>query len=70
MRRYAGAGCLALGILLSGLGLDSGESLTSRLSRFFVGWRMDGLMLAAGVLSVIVGVYLWHHSRESAPDKK
>ncbi len=66
MRKYAGAGCLVLGIMLSGLGLDSGEPMHARMSRLFAGWTADGPMVIAGVLSVGVGLYLWRLSGKVA----
>ena len=52
MRKYAGAGCVVLGIMLSGLGVDSGESINSRLSRLFTGWMVDAPMLIVDELRI------------------
>ena len=70
MRKYAGAGCLVLGIMLSGLGLDSAEPMHSQISRLFAGWTAGGPMLIAGVLSVGVGLYLWRFSGKVATKEK
>ena len=70
MRKYAGASCVVLGIMLSGLGLDSGESINSRLSRLFTGWMVDAPILIGGVLSLIIGLSLWLHTGKVAPTEK
>jgi len=65
MRKYAGASCVVLGVMLSGLGLDSGESFHSRWSR-----SVDAPMLIGGVLLVIVGLSLWLHAGKVSPKEK
>lgn len=70
MRKYAGASCVVLGIMLSGLGLDSGESMSSRFSRLFSGWIVDLPMLIGGVLLVIVGLFLRVQMKKAAPKEK
>ena len=57
MRKYAGATCIVLGIVLSGL--ETGESIDSRWSLLFAGWTVDRPMLIGGALSLIVGLSLW-----------
>jgi hypothetical protein len=66
MRKYAGAGLIVLGISLSALGIDSGESITSRMGRLFTGWSMDWPLLLAGILSVAVGLSLTSYRKSRA----
>ena len=70
MRKYAGAGCLVLGMMLSGLGVDSNESISSRLSRMCTGWMVDVPILIVGILAVSVGLSLWLHPAKVAPKEK
>ena len=58
MRKYAGASLIVLGIILSALGIDSGESINSRMGRLFTGWSIDLPLLIGGILSVTVGLSL------------
>jgi len=57
MRRYAGASLIVLGIILSTLGIGSGESVNCRMGRLFTG-SMDWPLLIGGILSVTVGLSL------------
>jgi len=68
MRKYAGAACLVLGILLSGL--ETGASIHSRWSRLFEGWTADRPMLVGGVLAMIVGFSLWLLNGKGGPQEK
>ena len=58
MRKYAGASLIVLGIILSAFGIDSGESINSRMGRLFTGWSMDWPLLISGILLVTVGLSL------------
>jgi hypothetical protein len=66
MRRYAGVGCVALGIFLSAFGLDSGESMSSRMDRLLAGWSVDWLLLIPGILSLAVGLALTSYRKSRA----
>jgi len=68
MRKYAGATCIVVGIVLSGL--ETGESAHSPWSRLFEGWTGDRSMLIGGVLSLIVGLSLWLLSEKAGPEEK
>jgi hypothetical protein len=68
MRKYFGAGLIILGVVLTACGLDSSESLNSRVTRLFSGWPADGAtwLLIAGVLSVFMGLWMAAHRRPRA----
>jgi hypothetical protein len=68
MRKYAGATCIVLGVVLSGL--ETGGSVDSGWSRLFAGWKVDRPMLIGGVLSLIVGLSLWLLNGKVAPKEK
>ena len=68
MRKYAGATCLVLGIVLSGLETD--ESIHSRWSRMFSGWAGDRQLVVGVALSLIVGLSLWLLSGKMGPQEK
>ncbi len=70
MRKYAGAGCLVLGIMLSGPDLESVEPMSSRMSRLFTGWTADGPMVIGGVVAVVAGGVLWVLAAKGAPKGK
>ena len=70
MRKYAGAGCVVLGIILSGCGLDSALSIHERWTQLISGWNVNGPLLFGGILSLIVGLALCRHSGKAAPKKK
>jgi hypothetical protein len=66
MRKYAGASLIVLGILLSALGIDSGEAISSRMGRLHSGGSMDWPLLIAGALSVMVGLSLISYRKSRA----
>jgi hypothetical protein len=68
MRKYAGATCIVLGIVLSGL--ETGESIDSGWSRLFAGWTVDRPMLIGGVLTLIVGLSLWLLNERIGPKEE
>jgi len=65
MRKYAGATCIVLGIVLSGL--ETGESIDSGWSSLYAGSMVDRTMLIGGVLSLIVGLSLWLLNEKVGP---
>ena len=70
MRKTAGVSCIVLGIALSGFGLDCGESISSRLSRLFSGWTVDGPLVMTGIVSLGVGVFLWRFAGRAPQAQK
>jgi hypothetical protein len=68
MRKYAGAGLVVLGIVLTAYGLDSSDSLNSRVTRLFTPLPADGSawLLVGGVLSVFVGLAMAAYRRPRA----
>jgi len=70
IRKYAGVSCIVLGVVLSGCGLDSAESIRFRWSQLTSGWTVNGPLLIAGILSLTVGLTLWHLSGKAAPKER
>ncbi len=68
MRKYAGAGLVVLGIVLTAYGWDSSGSLYFRVTRLFAGRPADGTtwLLIGGVLSVFVGLAMAAYRRPCA----
>ncbi len=66
MRKYAGASLIVLGITLSALGIDSGDSINSRMDRLFTRGSMDLPLLIGGILSVMVGLSLTSYRKSRA----
>ena len=70
MRKYAAASCIVLGILLSGCGLDSADSIRVRWSQLISGWTVNEPLMFGGMLSLIVGLSLWQLSGKAPAKEK
>jgi len=68
MRKYAGATCVVLGVMLSGL--ETGDSVHSRWSRLLAGWAGHREMVVGVTLFVIVGLSLWLLNGKMGPQEK
>ncbi|MBI3857503.1 MAG: DUF3185 family protein [Planctomycetes bacterium] len=68
MRKYAGAVLVVLGVVLTTYGLNSPESLNTRVSQLFSRWPVDGptCLLIGGILSVMTGLGMAAHRRPRA----
>ena len=68
MMRVAGAAMVVLGVVLTAYGLNSADSLNSRVTRLFTGQPTDRAMwlLIGGILSVFIGLALATHRRPRA----
>lgn len=68
MKKYVGASLIVLGIILTAYGLDSSETMNSRVSRLFTAWPLDGSawLLIGGVFSGMVGLSLAAYRRQRA----
>jgi ABC-type uncharacterized transport system permease subunit len=65
MRKYVGASLVVLGFILTAFGLESSESMNSRISRVFTTWPVDepARLLMGGVLFVMIGLAVAVHRR-------
>ena len=68
MRKYVGAALIVVGIVLAAYGLDSSDSLNSRMTRLFSAGPADGAtwLLIGGILSVFIGLAMAAHRRPRA----
>jgi uncharacterized membrane protein YdcZ (DUF606 family) len=68
MQKYLAASLIVLGIILTAYGLDTFDSMGSRVSRLFAGWPADAptWSLFGGVLAVMIGLSLAAYRRQRA----
>lgn len=68
MKRIAGVALIVMGVVLSAYGLNSADSLNSRVTRLFTGQPTDRAiwLLIGGILSVFIGLALASHRRPRA----